>query len=724
MALTINSNILALAADGSLRSTGLKSTNSMERLSTGIRINSAKDDAAGLAISNRMNIRVRSLEVAIRNASNGISLLQTAEGGLSSISENLQRIRELAVQSSNSVHQQADHKFLNGEANQLISEIDRIADNTTFNGIKLLDGSFNDAVFQIGAGNTENDRLKVSIKSAHINEVKTVDRLISISDVKSVSPESINIDGLESKIDQLINRETNSQISIVSIDGEKSAVSYLDGNDYFYGGGNSHAGQSKLAFVDSTGKISVTKTLPKSLTSSTSIKVGESVWVLGQNGTHTNVLDAFQYDLSGNLLQQKTLNFPAALAETNQSLQAIKFADGTIGISDFGRWNSGGEKNGVAYMKVDSNFNLLTTNLIDDGGWFYVSPNKMAPVGNDFILVGQQQGLGPVWGARASLVSSDGNILVSRFLVPTVSSAAQGSPIAINISTDKVLTVWRDDGGSPDNIPHPIRAQIMTVSNGIVTRGTDFQVTQNNGTTNRSSSTGAVCLSNGNFMVYWSSFGSNSDGTDIWARCFDATGAALTDEFKINSTTVGEQAQVSASISPTGEVTFVYYSDNSSNNGQREIYQRVFKESSLIAQTGSSFVALENSSVSAPPPQTITVQTIKEQISSKKFFIDLSTAESSQASLTFIDLAIDAINQSRAALGGYQSRFSSAVEVTESEITNLSSSKSRIVDADYAIETTNLAKFQIMSQAATSMLAQANIPSQSVLMLLKGFQVR
>jgi len=89
--------------------------------------------------------------------------------------------------------------------------------------------------------------------------------------------------------------------------------------------------------------------------------------------------------------------------------------------------------------------------------------------------------------------------------------------------------------------------------------------------------------------------------------------------------------------------------------------------------------------------------------------------------LTFIDLAIDAINQSRAALGGYQSRFSSAVEVTESEITNLSSSKSRIVDADYAVETTNLAKFQIMSQAATSMLAQANIPNQVVQQLLKDF---
>ena len=170
MALAVNSNQSSLMAKNSLRVQNLHLSSASMRLATGLRINSAKDDAAGLAISNRMNIKIHSLEVAIRNASNGISLLQTAEGGLASISDNLQRIRELAVQSSNSVHQQADHKFLNGEANELISEIDRIADNTTFNGIKLLDGSFKDKTFQIGANNTANDSLTVSIPSAHINQ--------------------------------------------------------------------------------------------------------------------------------------------------------------------------------------------------------------------------------------------------------------------------------------------------------------------------------------------------------------------------------------------------------------------------------------------------------------------------------------------------------------------------------------------------------------------------
>jgi flagellin len=133
------------------------------------------------------------------------------------------------------------------------------------------------------------------------------------------------------------------------------------------------------------------------------------------------------------------------------------------------------------------------------------------------------------------------------------------------------------------------------------------------------------------------------------------------------------------------------------------------------------------------PIETITTETVttevpvvveKSQVEEgyeKLFFINLISVESSQASLASIDKAIDFINQSRAALGGYQSRFSSAVDVTESEISNLSSSRSRIIDADYAIETTNLAKFQIMSQAATSMLAQANIPNQSVLALLKDF---
>jgi flagellin len=162
----INTNVSAIAAQNTLRTTGLNQSTAMERLSSGIRINSAKDDAAGLAISTRMTANIRGLAAAIRNANDGISLTQTAEGSLASISDNLQRIRELAVQSANSTNYSTDRAALNAEAAQLVSEIDRVASNSTFNGIKLLDGSYQDQALQVGAGNEANDRISVSIASA------------------------------------------------------------------------------------------------------------------------------------------------------------------------------------------------------------------------------------------------------------------------------------------------------------------------------------------------------------------------------------------------------------------------------------------------------------------------------------------------------------------------------------------------------------------------------
>ena len=166
---SINTNISALAAQSSLRKTALNQDSAMERLSTGIRINSAKDDAAGLAISTRMTANIRGISAAVRNANDGISLTQTAEGSLNAIQDNLQRIRELAVQSANTGNNASDRAALNAEAKQLVEEINRVADNTAFNGIKLLDGSFQGQSLQVGSGNEANDRITISISNAKAN---------------------------------------------------------------------------------------------------------------------------------------------------------------------------------------------------------------------------------------------------------------------------------------------------------------------------------------------------------------------------------------------------------------------------------------------------------------------------------------------------------------------------------------------------------------------------
>ncbi len=151
MAQVINTNVMSLNAQRNLSTSGSSLATTIQRLSSGLRINSAKDDAAGLAISERFSTQIRGLDVAVRNANDGISLAQTAEGAMVEIGNNLQRIRELSVQSANATNSESDREALNAEVKQLTSEIDRVSRQTNFNGTKLLDGSFSGALFQVGA---------------------------------------------------------------------------------------------------------------------------------------------------------------------------------------------------------------------------------------------------------------------------------------------------------------------------------------------------------------------------------------------------------------------------------------------------------------------------------------------------------------------------------------------------------------------------------------------
>ncbi len=164
MGLTINTNVMSLNAQRNLGTSQSALAKSMQRLSSGLRINSAKDDAAGLAISDRMTSQIRGLNQAARNANDGISLAQTAEGALQETTNILQRMRELAVQSANDTNSSSDRSSLQAEVNQLKQEMTRIAETTSFNGKKLLDGTLTSAQFQVGAN--ANQTISFGINSA------------------------------------------------------------------------------------------------------------------------------------------------------------------------------------------------------------------------------------------------------------------------------------------------------------------------------------------------------------------------------------------------------------------------------------------------------------------------------------------------------------------------------------------------------------------------------
>jgi flagellin len=177
MALGINTNVASLTAQNQLTKSQSLNSQALERLSSGLRINSAKDDAAGLAISTRFQSQISGLNVATRNANDGISLAQTAEGALDEITNNLQRIRELSVQSANATNSSSDRSALDAEVQERIKEIDRISSQTAFNGLNVLDGSFGDAAFQVGAnaGETIGVNLSVGTRSSQIGQIVDIE---------------------------------------------------------------------------------------------------------------------------------------------------------------------------------------------------------------------------------------------------------------------------------------------------------------------------------------------------------------------------------------------------------------------------------------------------------------------------------------------------------------------------------------------------------------------
>jgi len=226
MAQVINTNVMSLNAQRNLNTSSSSMSTTIQRLSSGLRINSAKDDAAGLAIAERFTTQIRGLDVASRNANDGISLAQTAEGAMVEIGNNLQRIRELSVQSANATNSDTDRDALNSEVSQLLSEIDRVANQTSFNGTKLLDGSFSGALFQVGADTGQT----IGINSIVDANVDTLGRAgfaksVSTTGVTGTATASGTISGITVNIKTAAGKAVAVKISDVKIaDGDDAAT--------------------------------------------------------------------------------------------------------------------------------------------------------------------------------------------------------------------------------------------------------------------------------------------------------------------------------------------------------------------------------------------------------------------------------------------------------------------------------------------------------------------
>lgn len=222
MAMSVNTNVMSLNAQRNLNNTQSSMATSLQRLSSGLRVNSAKDDAAGLAIAERMSAQVRGLTVGIRNASDGVSLSQTAEGALGSITESLQRMRELAVQSANGTNTTADRASLDAEFQQLEDEIGRVIGGTTFNGKIIIGSSAGANRFQVGANATVNDRITVTT-----NNMSTNVDIVALSNASVLT--SAGADAAIALLDTALNTVNSQRADLGAVQSRiESAIRSLD----------------------------------------------------------------------------------------------------------------------------------------------------------------------------------------------------------------------------------------------------------------------------------------------------------------------------------------------------------------------------------------------------------------------------------------------------------------------------------------------------------------
>ena len=194
MAMTINTNVVSLNAQRNLSTSKLSLATSMERLSSGLRVNSARDDAAGMAIADRMNAQIRGINVAIRNANDGISLAQTAEGALATMTDALQRMRELAIQAQNGTNSTTDRANLDTEYQQLSAEITRIGAQTKFNGVAIVGAGAGGTIFQVGPNNGDTLTVTTNIVTTVVGDLTTAANASTAVDALDTALTTINTD--------------------------------------------------------------------------------------------------------------------------------------------------------------------------------------------------------------------------------------------------------------------------------------------------------------------------------------------------------------------------------------------------------------------------------------------------------------------------------------------------------------------------------------------------
>jgi flagellin len=582
MSLVINTNVASINSQRQLMNSGNALDRSTERLASGQRINSAKDDAAGLAISNRMTSQVRGLNQAVRNANDGVSLVQTAEGALQEVTNILQRMRELSIQSANGIYSDADRNTLNAEVQQLKLELNRIAETTSFNGQPLLDGSLGNTTLQVGS--EANQTIDISIASFSTSSLGG-----SSGDIvgEATTGGLASLTALAGGDELIVNGTAISDLSPATTLNEALAIinSDLDGK-----------GAEAASLVQVTSDNTGSGILRPGTDTLTLTKVdgdgNSQVYVL----TGTDSMKELVAKINEETGIEATLNESGKLVLTAAGATSITVADNTTNNAATG---------------LDDVTNGGLTNF--------------------------------------SLVFNDTSVEKRGVTIETGAGIAAGEMAALGID--------------------PQDADGNLVSSSITAVTAD-------GT-----------LAEGDLIINGIEIGAINAGA--------AVGDTTTEAIRVINE-ASEQTGVVAFLSGTDQIAL-----RSASGGEISIkYGETATAADVLAFTG------------------LQERNATEGVGSVAS-IDISTADGAQRAIAIIDKGIDQVSATRADLGAVNNRLDFTVSNLSNVSEKTSAARSRIVDADFAAETADLSRAQVLQQAATAMLAQSNARPEQVLQLLQ-----
>lgn len=702
MAQVINTNISSLNAQRNLNTSQSALAISLQRLSSGLRINSAKDDAAGLAISERFTAQIRGNEQAARNANDGISLAQTAEGDLIQVTNNLQRIRELAVQSANATNSTSDRAALQLEASELINEIDRVAANSSFNGVKLLDGTFAAQQFQVGANATANDRVTVSsiasaratvLGSATVN-ASTVAGSNVTSAVLSAGDLILNGVSIQGSVPGAAGQTTDSAFAKAAAINAQSALSFVT---------------ATAAATAVTGGVSapvVTAATTASVPAASIVSpAAASTTVSGAVISATGAIDAGNIVINGTNIGAVAAGGSVAAQATNVAA-AINLLTGTTGVTAtvFGAGsdqirltNSTAANISVTLNAVGNAATLANTGLTN--GTNQVANTYSAITGTNFTVGGTAVTFAGGVYASAS-AATDG-------LVTAINSAltGQGYTVANNAGE---LAISRADGSN----------FTVAVTGAATSAVTGFAVGNTTTTNGVPASSTITAITAGDLSINGVAITTGISATTSTAQ----RGIDLAAAINGFQSTTGVTATAAASGALTlnaadgRNITVAFAGTaNATNTGLTAATTRSTLTLSSTNSAGITVAGTTPANAGFTAGLTAATATITGGLS----LLTLATVTGANAALATIDAALTTVNTTRATLGAVQNRFASTVASLQATVESLSASRGRIQDADFAAETAALTRGQILQQAGTAILSQANSLPQNVLSLLR-----